>query len=287
MLLGAHMSIAGGVFNAPARGKSVGCDTIQVFVKNANRWVGKVITNEDVEKFRQAKEETGIDPIFSHNSYLINLASPDDALYKKSLEAMLDELERSEKLGLPFLVMHPGAHVGSGEKAGLKRIATGINTLFKKTKGYKVSIALETTAGMKSNVGYKFEDLAALIEAIKDKKRMCVCYDTCHTFAAGYDLRTKKAYEATFKEFDQVVGLNRICAFHLNDSVNELGSRIDRHAHISQGHIGESGFRNLMNDERFAKIPMVLETPKGPDMAEDVMNLKVLHGLIRRKKRKK
>ncbi len=284
MLLGAHMSIAGGVFNAPLRGKSIGCDTIQIFVKNASRWVGKVITEEDVEKFRQAKKETGIAPIFSHNSYLINLASPDDALYEKSINAMLDELERSERLKLSFIVIHPGAHVGSGEEAGLKRIASAMNTLLKKTQGYKVKIALETTAGQKSNLGYKFEQLAALIEGVNEKKRVRVCYDTCHTFAAGYDLRTKKAYEATIAEFDRVVGLKRICAFHLNDSVNELGSRIDRHAHIGHGHIGLSGFRLLLNDERFANIPMVLETPKRPDMAEDAMNLKVLRGLIRKKK---
>jgi len=285
MLLGAHMSIAGGVFNAPLRGKSIGCDTIQIFVKNANRWVGKEITDEEVEKFRQAKKETGIALIFAHNSYLINLASPDDALYEKSIAAMLDELERSERLKLSFIVMHPGAHVGSGEEAGLKRIAAAINTLFKKTKGYKVKIALETTAGQKSNLGHKFEHLAAVIKAVNDKKRIRVCYDTCHTFAAGYDLRTKKAYEATFAEFDKVIGLKRICAFHLNDSVKELGSRIDRHAHIGQGHIGLSGFRLLLNAERFADVPMVLETPKGPDMAEDIANLKVLRGLIRKRKR--
>lgn len=286
MLLGAHMSIAGGVFNAPTRGKSVGCDTIQIFVKNANRWVGKIITDEEIEQFRQAKKDTGINPIFSHNSYLINLASPDDALYEKSANAMLDELERSEKLRLPFLVIHPGSHVGSGEEAGLKRIAEALKTLLAETKGYKVKIALETTAGQKSNLGHKFEHLAYLIQVAKDKKRLCVCYDTCHTFAAGYDIRTKKAYEATFKEFDRAVGLNRICAFHLNDSVRELGSNIDRHAHIGQGHIGEEGFRLLVNDERFANIPMVLETPKGPEMAEDVMNLRVLRGLIRKERRK-
>jgi len=283
MLLGAHMSIAGGVFNAPLRGKSVGCDTIQIFVKNANQWVGKLISDEEAEKLQETKKETGIDPIFSHNSYLINLASPDDALYEKSVNAMLDELERSEKLNLPFLVVHPGSHVGSGEEAGLHRIAEALNTLFAKTKGYKVKIALETTAGQKSNLGYKFEHLSYLIKAVKDKKRLCVCYDTCHTFAAGYDLRTKKAYDATFREFDKLVGLDHICAFHLNDSVKELGSNVDRHAHIGQGHIGEEGFRLLLNDERFANIPMVLETPKGPDMAEDVMNLKVLGGLIRKK----
>ena len=286
MLLGAHMSIAGGVFNAPVRGKTIGCDTIQIFVKNASRWVGKEITDEDVEKFRDAKKETGIAPIFAHNSYLINLASPDDALYEKSINAMLDELERSERLKLPFIVVHPGAHVGSGEEAGLKRIAAAVNALFEKTKGHKVKIALETTAGQKSNLGYKFEHLAALIKAINDKKRIRVCYDTCHTFAAGYDLRTKKAYEATFAEFDKVIGVKRICAFHINDSVKELGSRIDRHAHIGQGHIGLSGFRLLLNDERFANVPMVLETPKGPDIAEDVMNLKVLRGLIRKRKNK-
>jgi len=280
------MSIAGGVFNAPLRGKSIGCDTIQIFVKNANQWVGKPISDEEAEKLQEAKKETGIDPIFSHNSYLINLASPDDALYEKSIDSMLDELKRSEKLGLPFIVMHPGAHVGSGEEAGLNRIAAATNTLLQKTNGSKVKIALETTAGQKSNLGYAFEQLAALINAVKDNKRVRVCYDTCHTFAAGYDIRTKKAYEATFAEFDRLVGLDRICAFHLNDSVNELGSRIDRHAHIGQGHIGLEGFRLLMNDDRFANIPMILETPKGPDMAEDVMNLKVLRDLIGEKKKK-
>ncbi len=280
------MSIAGGVFNAPVRGRSIGCDTIQIFVKNANQWVGKEITDEEAEKFQQAKKATGIDPIFSHNSYLINLASPDDPLYQKSIASMLDELERSERLKLPFMVMHPGAHVGSGEEAGLKRIAAAINTLFQKTKGYQVNIALETTAGQKSNLGYSFEHLATLIAGIKDKKRVCVCYDTCHTFTAGYDLRTKKAYEATFAEFDNVVGLGRISAFHLNDSVNELGSKIDRHAHIGQGYIGVDGFRLLLNDDRFADIPMVLETPKGPDMAEDVMNLNVLRDLLGKKRKK-
>jgi len=286
MLLGAHMSIAEGVFNAPVRGKEVGCDTVQIFVKNANRWVGKVMTDEEVEKFRQAKKETAIEPIFAHNSYLINLASPDNALYKKSINAMLGELERSERLKLPFIVMHPGAHVGSGEGAGLKRIAAAINTILDKTKGCKVKIALETTAGQGTNLGYTFEHLAALIEVVNDKKRICVCYDTCHTFAAGYDLRTRKVYEATFGEFDKAIGLKHICAFHLNDSVNELGSRIDRHAHIGQGHIGLSGFRLLMNDERFANVPMILETPKGPDMAEDVMNLNVLRGLIKKREKK-
>ncbi len=286
MLLGAHMSIAGGVFNAPVRGHSVGCDTIQIFVKNANRWLGKVITDEEVAQFRQAKRETGIEPVFSHNSYLINLASPDDALYEKSIGAMLDEMERSERLGLPFLVMHPGAHVGSGEQAGLRRISHALNVLLQRTKDYRVKIAVETTAGMRSNLGYTFEQLAYLIGAVRQKKRVCVCYDTCHTFAAGYDLRTKKAYETTFREFEKVVGLNRLCAFHLNDSVGELGSRLDRHAHIGQGYIGESGFRLLMNDDRFEKIPMVLETPKGPDMAEDVINLKLLRTL-RKNKRKK
>ena len=283
MLLGAHMSVAGGVFNAPVRGKSVGCDTIQIFVKNANRWVGKVMTDEDVEKFQEARKESGIDPIFAHNAYLINLASPDDALYKRSMDGMLDELERSERLKLPFIVIHPGAHVGSGEEAGLKRIAAALNALFEKTKGYKVKIALETTAGQKSSLGHRFEQIAALLEAIRDKKRVCVCFDTCHSFAAGYDIRTKKTYEATFAEFDRVIGLKWISAFHLNDAMKELGSRVDRHTHIGEGHIGVSGFRLLMNDERFAEVPMVLETPKGPEMAEDVKNLKVLRGLIKKK----
>ena len=280
------MSIAGGVSNAPLRGKSIGCDTIQIFVKNANRWVGKEITDDEAEAFQEARKETAIAPIFAHNSYLINLASPDDALYEKSLNAMLDELNRCETLNLPFIVIHPGSHVDSGEEAGLKRIAAALNTLFQKTKRYRVKIALETTAGQKSNLGYTFEQIAALMDAVKDKKRVCVCYDTCHTFAAGYDIRSKKAYEATFAEFDKEVGLKWLCAFHLNDAMKGLGSRIDRHTHIGQGHIGLSGFRLLMNDERFADVPMVLETPKGPEMAEDVENLKVLRGLIKKRKKK-
>jgi deoxyribonuclease-4 len=281
LLIGAHMSISGGVFNAILAGEELGCTTIQMFTKNNNQWRAKELTSAEVDKFFEHQKRTGISPIVGHNGYLINLASPKDDIFALSKESMLVELQRAEKLGLPYLVMHPGSHLGTGEKEGIKKIAGTINWLHQKTLGYEVKICLETTAGQGSNLGYKFEQLAQIIELVKENQRMGVCYDTCHTFAAGYDIRTKKAYQDTFNEFDKVIGLSRLNVIHLNDAVKDLGSRVDRHTHIGEGRIGLEGFRLLMNDKRWEKIPKILETPKEGGTAKDIKNLSVLRSLVK------
>ena len=280
-LIGVHMSISGGVFNALLYGQELGCTTIQIFTKNNNQWKAKELTPEDVKKFFESQKETEISPVVAHNGYLINLASPKEDVYNLSRESMLVELKRAELLGLPYLVMHPGSHLGSGENEGIRKIARSIDWLHQKTKGFEVKICLETTAGQGSAIGYRFEHLAEIIERVKEKERLGVCYDTCHAFAAGYDIRTKKAYEATFKEFDKVVGLSRLKVIHVNDSVKDLDSRVDRHQHIGEGKIGLDGFRLLMNDKRWEKIPKILETPKERGTAKDRKNLNVLKSLVK------
>ena len=283
MMLGAHMSIAGGVYNAPVRGQEVGCEAIQIFTKSSNQWKAKILTDEDVDKFKAAVDETGIWPVVAHDSYLINLASPDPALYEKSIEAFAVEMERAERLGLPSLIFHPGSHVGSGEEAGLEKIARAVDELHRRTPGYALKLLLETTAGQGTNLGCRFEHLARIIDAVEEPERLGVCFDTCHTFAAGYDISTKSGYEKVFRELDKLIGVKRIGAFHLNDSKKGLGGRLDRHAHIGEGELGLTAFRCLLNDRRFKKIPKILETPKGKDMAEDKVNLGVLRGLIAKK----
>ncbi len=287
-LLGAHMSIAGGVDQAILRGYSIGCQTIQLFTKNNNQWQGKPFRPEEVERFKHERQEKKISPILAHDAYLINLASPNPDVYKKSLEAFADEIIRAEQLGIDFLVMHPGAHLGKGEEWALKRIAESIGRalegtapiLLKSMGAVPLMILLEITAGQGTNVGYKFEHLAEILKLVNRPKQMGVCMDTCHLFAAGYDIRTEKGYQEVMKQFEDIVGIEQIYAFHLNDSKKGLGSRVDRHEPIGKGAIGLEGFRALLNDPRFQKIPMVLETPKGPDLKEDVMNLKVLRGLL-------
>lgn len=281
LLIGAHMSISGGVFNAFRHGQEVGCATIQIFTKNSNQWKAKELTSEDVRKFRESQERIGISPVIGHNAYLINLASPKEDVYKLSMESMLVELNRAELLGLPYLVMHPGSHLESGEKEGIRKIASSIDRLHQKTRGFKVRICLETTAGQGSAIGYRFEHMAEIIDEVQKSDRLGVCYDTCHTFAAGYDIRTQKAYEDTFKEFDNVIGLSRLKVIHLNDTLKDFGSRVDRHHHIGKGKIGPEGFRLLMNDKRWEKIPKILETPKEGGTAKDIENLKVLRSLVK------
>jgi deoxyribonuclease-4 len=281
LLIGAHMSISGGVFNAILSGEELGCTTIQIFTKNNNQWKAKELTPAEVDKFVQHQMRTKISPIVGHNGYLINLASPKDDIYALSKKSMLVELQRAEKLRLPYLVMHPGSHLGTGEKEGIKKIAGTINWLHQKTKGYKVKICLETTAGQGNTLGYRFEQLAQIIELVKEDQRVAVCYDTCHTFAAGYDIRTQKAYQDTFKEFDKVIGLSRLKVIHLNDAVKDLGSRVDRHAHIGKGKIGLEGFALLMNDKRWERVSKILETPKEAGTAKDIKNLGVLRSLVK------
>ncbi|HHW42187.1 MAG TPA: deoxyribonuclease IV [Syntrophomonadaceae bacterium] len=280
MPLGAHMSIAGGVANAILRGKSAGCETIQIFTKNSNRWRAKSLTPRDIDLFQTARRETGIDPILAHTSYLINLASPDEDLWEKSLNAFQVELERCVSLRIPYLIFHPGAHSGAGEEVGLNRVTQALNEVFERVEDTSVTVLIETTAGQGTGLGYSFEHIARLIEENFHPERLGVCFDTCHAFAAGYDLRTPDAFERTLEEFDKVIGFDRLKAVHLNDSKGGLGSRLDRHEHIGMGRIGLEGFRFLVNHPQLRLLPMVLETPKGPDMKEDVENLAVLRSLI-------
>lgn len=274
------MSIAGGIELAPERGGGIGCEIIQLFTKSSNQWAAKPLTEKDISLFKENLQKNKIQVAFAHDSYLINLASPDPSLSQRSLQAFTHELERAEKLGLMALVFHPGAHMGAGEEEGLKRIAEAVNAAHLKTKSYKVLTCFENAAGQGTTLGHRFEHLARLIELVEDRKRLGVCFDTQHAFAAGYDLRTEEGYRKVFDEFDKAVGIKWLKCFHLNDSKKGLGSRVDRHQHIGQGELGIVPFRCLMNDPRFKDLPMSLETPKGPDLKEDVMNLKTLRKLI-------
>lgn len=276
------MSIAGGVSRALERGHSIGCEAIQIFTKNQRQWRSKPLAPEEVERFKLKQAETGIEPIVAHDSYLINLGSPDEAMWQKSLQAYIIELQHCETLGIPYLVMHPGSHLGSGEEAGLRRIAEGLNRAHAATRGFGVISLLETTAGQGTNLGYRFDQLATIRETVEEVERVAVCFDTCHVFAAGYDLRTPEAYAETMAEFDRILGLDLLRCFHLNDSKKGLGSRVDRHQHIGQGLLGLEPFRLLLNDPRFATLPGLLETPKGPKMLEDVENLRLLRSLASR-----
>ena len=280
-LLGAHMSIAGGVGNALLLGQKVACAAIQIFTKSSRQWASKPYSKEEIEQFRINRRETGIDAVIAHDSYLLNLASPDAALRKRSVAAFVDEFERCEILGVTNLIAHPGAHAGAGELAGIKTIAQSLDEIFQACPGYLTKITLEITAGQGSNLGHRFEQIARMIDASKQNDRLRVCFDTEHAFAAGYELRTREGYERTFAEFDEIIGIDRLAAFHLNDSKKEFHSRVDRHEHIGKGFIGVEAFRMLMNDPRFWGLPMCLETPKGPDLQEDRENLELLRSLTR------
>jgi deoxyribonuclease-4 len=284
MAIGAHMSISGGLHKALLRGKQLGCETIQIFTKSNMQWKARDLTQKEIDTFEQAQADTGIKPVVGHDTYLINLSSPDKTTYKKSVDSFIMELLRSEAIGLPFLVMHPGAHMDKGEKWGLKRIATSLNAVFRGTRGTNVQVLLETTAGQGSNLGYMFEHLAQIMNMVDEPERLAVCYDTCHAFAAGYDIRTEKAYNATMREFDRIVGLKKIKVFHLNDARNDLGSRVDRHEHVGKGRLGLDAFRFVLSDPRFKDVPKILETPKGETKGRswDEMNLATLRGLLKK-----
>lgn len=278
--MGAHMSIAGGVDKALLDGKEVNCDAIQIFTKSSRQWAAHPYTKEEIDNFFHNQKEASIVTVVAHDSYLLNLGSPEEGLRKRSVRGFIDEMERCEALKIPYLIAHPGAHVGAGEEAGIKTIARSLDEIHAACKGYAVRVALEITAGQGSNLGYRFEQIGKMIDAARESDRLKVCFDTEHAFAAGYDLRTKEGYERTFGEFDETIGLERIVAFHLNDSKKEFHSRVDRHEHIGKGHIGVEAFRLLMNDRRFWGLPMCLETPKGPDLKEDRENLALLRSLI-------
>lgn len=279
-LLGAHTSISGGVSTAIDRANELNFTAIQIFSKNNNRWKAKPLDEKEINSFKEKWAKSKIQFIVVHDSYLINLCAKDKALLKKSRNAFIDELKRCEQLGINYLNFHPGAHTGQGVEDGLKIIAESINFAHAETKNYDVKSMLETTAGQGTTLGSTFEQLQKIIDMVEEKERMCVCIDTAHIFAAGYDIKSEKEYRKTMKEFDDIIGLDLLKCFHMNDSKKELGSKVDRHEHIGKGFIGKEGFANIMNDKRISKIPKILETPKGKDMKEDIENLKVLRSLI-------
>lgn len=281
MLLGAHMSTAGGLSKAFERAQSIGINTMQVFTKNQNRWDQKPATPEEIARWFAVQEAVGIRPVVSHAAYLLNLGTPDDALWEKSVRALIDELTRAEQLGIAGVVFHPGAHMGAGEEAGIARIIAGVDAAHAATPGYRTLTLIETTAGQGTALGYRFEQLQAMLTGVRATERIGFCFDTCHVFAAGYDIRTAETYTATMAEFDRLIGLARIKCFHFNDSKKGLGSRVDRHDHIGTGLLGLDAFANILNDPRFTDTPMILETPKSEDMHEDVENLRILRGLVR------
>ncbi len=282
-ILGAHMSIAGGYHKAVERAHQCGCDCVQLFTKNNNQWRAKDITPQEARRFRSALTELGIVHPIAHDSYLINLASPNRVLWRKSIDAFVVELHRADRLGIPYVVTHPGAYTTSSEARGLRRIIRSLDEIHKRTRGIAARCLLETTAGQGTSIGWRFEQLAAILDGVKDPQRLGVCLDTCHVFAAGYPMETKKQYNATIRALNTTVGIERIKALHLNDSRRELGSRVDRHAHIGRGAMGLAPLRHLLNDRRFRNLPMYLETPKGKEngVDMDLVNLRTLRGLVK------
>jgi len=276
------MSIAGGYYKAVERAAEVGCEVVQVFTKNNNQWRAKPITDEEAARFRAALDEHGIGHPIAHASYLINLASPVDELWRKSIDAMIVELQRAEQLGLGYVVVHPGSYTTSSEEKGLARVAAALDEVHRQTPSISACCLLENTAGQGSNLGFRFEHLAAILDRLLEPERVGVCCDTCHLFAAGYPLSTEQAYRETMKTIDATVGIAQVRAFHLNDSKTPLGSRVDRHAHIGEGEMGLAPFRHLLGDRRFRNTPMYLETPKGTRDGEslDTFNLQTLRKLL-------
>lgn len=263
---------------ALVRAKRIIGECAQMFVKNNMQWVGKVFSQEQLTAFREELKKTRL-CVFGHSGYLINVASPPGANRDKSIQSLVQELELAESLGLPFLVLHPGAHVGVGEEEGLKRAVSGLDAAIAATQRLKVKIALENTAGQGTCLGHQLEHLALLLEKVRKPSRFCLCIDTAHLFAAGYDIRNAKGWHAVMKTAERLFGTENIAAFHLNDSKTDLGSRVDRHAHIGAGKIGREGFRAILRDKRFAKHPGCIETPKSEDLHEDVENLRILREL--------
>jgi deoxyribonuclease-4 len=280
ILLGAHMSIGGGVHTAIERGRSIQCTAIQMFVKNNMQWFARPLAREEIRAFLEHRQRGDLLSIFAHANYLINLATTNPQFYANSIRALSEELTRADQLELPFLVLHPGAHLGAGEEAGLEKIVESINQVFRRIPKVKTRIALETTAGQGSCLGHRFEHLAYIIDHVRAPERLRVCLDTAHIFAAGYDIGSEAGIKRTFREFDRLIGLDRLAAIHVNDSKTAHGSRVDRHQHIGQGQIGLDAFRFIMRDRRFKKIPKVLETPKGKELREDVINLRTLRRLV-------
>jgi deoxyribonuclease-4 len=276
--LGAHESVAGGLYRAFERIEKVGGDALQIFTRNQRQWKPAELKDEEVRLFKKAWAERPL-PVVSHASYLINFATGKKELLEKSVKAFVLELQRCERLGIEHVVLHPGSHGGDGVEEGLARVVVGLDRAMEESET-GVGVLVETTAGQGTGLGRTFEELAFILEQSKNKERLGICVDTCHIFAAGYDIRTGESYRETIAELERTVGLSRVKFFHLNDSKKELGSRVDRHEHIGKGAIGSEGFAYLLNDPRFAEVPMTLETPKGEDLQEDMENLATLRALV-------
>jgi deoxyribonuclease-4 len=278
--LGAHMSIAGGIHLAVDRAVETGCGVLQVFTRNTNQWKGKPVSAADADLFRHKYAASGLNDVVSHDIYLINLAAPPGELRDKSLAAFRDELETCARLGIAKVVMHPGSHLSDTPEAGLERVIAAFDQLFREVPQFEGHVLLENTAGQGSNLGSSFEELQTIISGSRFPDRFRVCLDTCHTFAAGYDITTEQGYSDTMAQFDCIIGLDRVACFHFNDSKKGLGSRVDRHEHIGRGELGLNPFRFILNDARFTMVPKILETPKGDDNEMDRVNLEVLRGLV-------
>lgn len=280
MVLGAHVSAAGGLHNSIRNGEKLECEAIQIFLKSPNRWVSKKHSDSDIERFREAWAASDIvREMLVHDIHLTNLASPKQDVLRNSREQFREQMELADACGLRYIVTHLGAHLDAGESEGLRSLSNSLNALFEQTAGGSVIVLLETTAGQGTNLGYCFEHLREIIDDSKYPERLGVCFDTCHVFAAGYDLRTTDAYHRTFDRFDKIVGLDRLLAFHLNDAKSQYGSRVDRHEHIGEGNIGITPFQLLANDPRFGNVPMIIETPKMETM--HATNLAVLRGFVK------
>jgi deoxyribonuclease-4 len=276
-LIGAHISTKGGLSTVFERAAAIDASAVALFAKNSNQWKGKVLTDDDCATFNAQRT---VQPLLTHASYLINLATTNEEFHRKSIAALIDELDRAERLGIHAVVLHPGAHMGAGSDAAVDQIARSLDAVHAAIPNHRVVTLLETAAGQGSCVGCTFEELGQMIARVDDKRRVGICFDTCHVFAAGYDLRTRDGYERTIDEMERFVGLDNVGAFHLNDSKKPLGSRVDRHQHIGEGELGLEPFRLLLNDARFARIPKVIETPKTVETESDVKNLRTLRSLI-------
>lgn len=278
--LGAHMSISGGLHLAIDRAVAAGCSVLQIFTRNSNQWKGKPVSESDAALFRSKLAASGLREVVSHDIYLINLASPPSDTRDKSVAAFRDELETCARLGINKVVMHPGSHLTDSPQAGLARVVEAFDLIFSEVPQFEGRVLIETTAGQGSNLGRTFEELGAIITGSRFPEKFGVCFDTCHTFAAGYDTATEDGYRDTMAQFDRIIGLERLHCFHLNDSKKGLGSRVDRHEHIGQGALGLNPFRFILNDPRFATVPKILETPKGDSDEMDGVNLALLRGLV-------
>jgi len=281
-LIGAHTFVSGGPASAIEVADKLGFTAMQIFTKNNNQYFARDLTEKEINDYKDKLARSNIKFVVSHDSYLINLCAKDPQGLKKSRTAFLKELERCEQLGIPHLNFHPGSHVGQGEEEGIKLIAESINITHSETKGYKTKSMLEATAGQGTAIGYKFEQLRKIIDLVEEPERMSVCIDTCHIFAAGYNIRDSKEYKKVIKEFDDIIGLERLQCIHINDSKKDLGSKVDRHEHIGKGFIGLEGFTNIMNDKKLERVPKILETPKEKDQKEDLENIRVLLSLVKK-----